>query len=256
MRSASVGSGTEGREAVRVAAISDVHCKKDSQGTFRPVFARIAVEADILVLCGDLTHLGLPDEARVFLDAVEPALGKIPVVSTLGNHDFEAGEQEELRRILSGAGVILLDGNDCRLHGVGFVGVKGFGGGFDNRALHPWGESVVKDFVRESVDEAGKLESALARMDSGPRIALLHYAPIRGTVDGEHPELFPFLGSSRLEEPLDRHGVSAVFHGHAHHGYPEGKTKANIPVYNVCAAVLKNHFPKRPPFLVVKVAVQ
>jgi Icc-related predicted phosphoesterase len=142
----------------------------------------------------------------------------------------------------------MLDGDSWEFHGVGFAGVRGFCGGFGRGALGPWGEAIIKAFVNEAVQEALKLEAALARITSEHRIALLHYAPVRDTVEGEPPEIFPFLGSSRLEDPLSRFDVTAVFHGHAHKGAPEGKTQSGIPVYNVAHPVLKANYPDRPPF--------
>jgi Icc-related predicted phosphoesterase len=133
--------------------------------------------------------------------------------------------------------------------------VKGFCGGFGRAALGPWGETIIKEFVREAVGEALKLESALARLRGKPRIAVLHYSPIQETVEGEPPEIFCFLGSSRLEEPLSRYPVQAVFHGHAHNGRPEGKTAGGIPVYNVCLSLLQRSYPDRPPFRVFDVEV-
>ena len=147
----------------------------------------------------------------------------------------------------------MLDGEECEIHGIGFVGVKGFAGGFGQHALQPWGEETTKRFVHEAVDDALKLESALARLRTPQRVALLHYAPIRDTVTGEAPEIFPFLGSSRLEEPLNRYAVTAVFHGHAHHGSPEGHTTGGIPVYNVAAPLLHKTFPDQPLFRIVEI---
>lgn len=240
-------------KTLRIAAVADLHCRRDVRRVLRPMFEQIAGEADILLVCGDMTHFGLPDEAGVFLDEAVPVLGKIPVLAVLGNHDFESGMQNKLWHLFSDAGIIMFDGNSLEIRGVGFTGVRGFGGGFGNRSLHPWGEAVIKNFVKETVDEAGKLEAGLVRLAPGPRIVLLHYAPIRETVEGEPPELFPFLGSSRLEESLDRFTVTAVFHGHAHHGKYRGRTTAGTPVYNVAAAVLKQQFPAKPPFLLVEV---
>jgi len=248
-------TGSTAKNVVRVAAISDVHCKLDSKQGLRPVFDQIAGEADVLLVCGDITHLGLPEEACVFLEQAVPVLNKIPVICVLGNHDFESGKQDALWEQLSGAGLIMMDGDSLQIYGVGFTGVKGFGGGFGRMAVHPWGEKVIKDFVKEADIEAEKLESGLSKLDLGPRIVVMHYAPIRATVAGEPPELFPFLGSSRLEDPLNRFAVTAVFHGHAHHGSFEGKTNANIPVYNVSVAVLKQRFPKRAPFFMLEVPV-
>jgi Icc-related predicted phosphoesterase len=147
--------------------------------------------------------------------------------------------------------VHLLDGETFEVMGVGFAGVKGFAGGFDRRALEPWGEEIIKHFVREAIEEAVKLGSALARLQMPNRVALLHYSPIRATVEGEPLEIFPFLGSSRLEEPLNRCPVSAIFHGHAHHGTAEGKTSRNIPVYNVSIRLLQQKYPDQPPYHVV-----
>jgi Icc-related predicted phosphoesterase len=168
--------------------------------------------ADVLVLCGDFTDYGLPEEARILARELNTAV-KIPVIAVLGNHDFEAGRQHEIREILVDAGVTVLDGEATEIEGVGFAGVKGFCGGFGRGALGPWGEHVIKQFVQESVDEALKLEAALARLRTPQRIAVLHYAPIRATVEGEPPEIFPYLGSSRLEEPINRYRVTAVFMG-------------------------------------------
>jgi len=158
-----------------------------------------------------------------------------------------------VRAILVDAGARILDGDSCELHGVGFAGVKGFAGGFGERALQAWGEPIVKQFVREAVEEALKLESALARLRTRTRIALLHYAPIETTMGSEPREIVAFLGSSRLEEPIDRYRVTAVFHGHAHRGQPEGRTRGGTPVYNVSLPVLKQAQPGRPPVRVIEV---
>ena len=208
------------RDTIRIATVADVHYSKTSQGMLQPLFAQISERADVLVLAGDLTDYGLADEARVLARDLTTSV-TIPVVAVLGNHDFESGEQDEVRRILMDAGVHMLDGDSVEILGVGFAGVKGFAGGFGRGALGPWGEPSIKQFVQESLNEALKLESALARLKTRHRIAVLHYAPIRDTVEGEPPEIFPWLGSSRLEEPLSRFEVSAVVHGHAHKGAPE-----------------------------------
>jgi len=238
------------RTHLRIAAIGDLHVSRHSQGAFQPLFTHITANADVLVLCGDFTDYGLPDEARILARELTAGV-KIPVVAVLGNHDFEGGKQGEIREILADAGVAVLDGEATEIEGVGFAGVKGFCGGFGRGALGPWGEQSVKRFVQEAVDEAMKLEAALARLRTERRIALMHYAPIRGTVEGEPPEIFPYLGSSRLEEPINRYRVTAVFHGHAHRGAPEGRTSTGIPVYNVAMPLLTRLNPDRPPYLVV-----
>ncbi|MEP6731344.1 MAG: metallophosphoesterase [bacterium] len=237
---------------VRIAAVSDVHYAKTSQGSLQPLFAQITESADILVLPGDLTDYGLADEARVLARDLTTSV-KIPVVAVLGNHDYESDQVDDIRTIFTDAGMHLLDGDAVEVLGVGFAGVKGFAGGFGRGTLGPWGEPSIKLFVQEAVQEALKLESALARLTTDHRIAVLHYAPIRETVEGEPVEIFPWLGSSRLEEPLTRFEVSAVFHGHAHKGAPEGKTSTGIPVYNVSITVLKHHFPDKPTFRMFEV---
>jgi Icc-related predicted phosphoesterase len=242
-------------ELIRVAAVGDVHCTKTSEGALQPLFAEMAESADIIALAGDLVDYGLPEEAHVLARELSVAVkAKVPIVAVLGNHDFEGGQPELVKKILCDAGVIILDGDAVEIKGVGFAGVKGFCGGFGRRALEPWGEPTIKAFVREALDEALKLESALARLRSASRIALLHYAPIQATVEGEPLEIYPFLGSSRLEDPINRYEVDAVVHGHAHHGSPEGRTSTQIPVYNVSMSLLMRHFPDRPAFRILEVA--
>jgi Icc-related predicted phosphoesterase len=236
---------------LRFAAVGDLHCKKDSAGTLRAFFAQASEAADALLLCGDLTDYGLVEEAKVLAD--ELAVASVPIVAVLGNHDYESGHQDEVRRILGDAGVQVLDGEACEVHGVGIAGTKGFAGGYGRGALGPWGEGAIKQFVNEAIHEALKLESALAKLRTPQRIALLHYAPTVGTVEGEPLEIYPFLGTSRLEDPLIRYPVTAVFHGHAHRGTPEGRTVNGIPVYNVAMPLLQRAFPGRPPFRVLEI---
>ena len=234
------------KDFVRLAAVGDLHYGKGSRGQLQSLFAAVTrAEADILLLLGDLTDYGLPDEAVELARELTGAI-KIPIVGVLGNHDYEGGVVGDVTRILSEAGITLLDGETTEVHGIGFAGVKGFAGGFGRGVLGPWGEEVVKRFVHEAVNEALKLESALARLRTPTRIALLHYAPIADTVDGEPREIYPYLGCGRLEEPLSRYQVTAVFHGHAHHGKPEGKTSNGTPVYNVSLPLLLQQNPEMP----------
>jgi Icc-related predicted phosphoesterase len=238
---------------VRVAAVGDIHCSKASRGSIRPVFDGVDQLADILVLCGDLTDYGLPEEARLLVEELS-VVSKLPIVAVLGNHDFESGCEGEVRRILADAGMVVLDGDAVEVRGIGFAGVRGFAGGFGRGTLGAWGERAVKAFVQEAVDEAMKLESALARLRTASRIAVLHYAPIRATVENEPPEIYAFLGCGRLEEPLNRYPVTAVVHGHAHNGSPEGRTAAGVPVYNVSLPLMRRIRPGMPPFLVLELA--
>src|SRR5258708_4340902 len=237
-------------DVLRIAAVGDLHGNKDSTDHLRPIFSERSEQADVLVLCGDLTDWGLPEEAHLLIKELAPAL-KIPVLAVLGNHDFESGKQDEVRRILVKAGVHVLDGEALEIKDIGFVGVKGFGGGFGQRALQPWGEVPIKRFVQEAVDESLKLESALAKLRVNQRVALLHYSPSVSTVQGEPAEIYAFLGSSRLEEPLNRYGVQTIFHGHAHYGTPEGRTQQGATIYNVAMPLLQRHFPDRLPFRVI-----
>jgi Icc-related predicted phosphoesterase len=239
---------------VRVAAIADLHSTKTSQGSLQKLFASVRESADMLLIAGDLTDYGRPDEAQVL--ARELSALRIPVIAVLGNHDVESGKEAEVTQVLVDAGVVVLDGDAREVLGVGIAGVKGFGGGFGNRALAPWGEVIIKQFVREAVEEALKLEKALARLRTEQLIVLLHYAPVQQTVDGEPLEIYPFLGSSRLEEPINRYPVSLVFHGHAHRGHAEGTTTSGVPVYNVSMSLLTRAFPDRPPFRVFELPVR
>jgi Icc-related predicted phosphoesterase len=171
--------------------------------------------------------------------AKELSAVRIPIIAVLGNHDFESGHEDDVARILSEAGVRVLDGEAVEVQGVEIAGVKGFVGGFGRGTLGPWGEPAVKRFVQEAIDEALKLEGAVSRLRTERRVALMHYSPVRDTVEGEPVEIFAYLGCGRLEEPLLRYPVDVVFHGHAHHGRPEGRTRAGTPVYNVALPLLR-----------------
>jgi Icc-related predicted phosphoesterase len=244
---------TEQRKRVRIAALGDLHCTRTSAGKFQPLFAQVSESADMVLLAGDLTDTGQPEEARVL--ARELSALRVRGVAVLGNHDFESGHQDEVTHILTDAGLTVLDGEACEVHGIGIAGVKGFAGGFGTAALGPWGEPTIKQFVHEAVNEALKLEASLARLRSPRQVVLLHYSPVRQTVEGEPLEIYPFVGSSRLEEPITRFPVSMVVHGHAHRGQPEGRTKNDVPVYNVSLPLLRRTYPDRPPFLVLEVTV-
>jgi Icc-related predicted phosphoesterase len=230
---------------MRIAAVADLHFGKSSTGVLQPLLSQITTDADVLVLAGDLTDYGTADEARNLVKDLSVSV-KIPIVAVLGNHDFEAGAEREIQKILLDHGVCILDGDTCEVQGVGFAGVKGFAGGFGRRALGPWGEPIIKQFVHEAVNEALKLESALARLRTDKKIVVMHYAPVQATVEGEPCEIYPYLGCSRLEEPLTRYAVTAVVHGHAHNGKPEGRTSTDVPVYNVAYPLLRKLTPQQP----------
>ena len=227
---------------MRIAATADLHYRKSSQGSFQALFVEVSAAADVLLLCGDLTDYGEVEEARALAHDIKTHVS-IPVLAVLGNHDFESGHADKVTKTLVEAGVTMLDGECVEVQGVGFAGVCGFGGGFGNSMLSAWGEPLIKSFVHEGVNQAMRLERALARLETTQRVVLLHYSPIRETVMGENPEVFPFMGSTRLEEPLNHHRVTAAFHGHAHHGALEGRTSLGVPVYNVSHPLLKKRFP-------------
>lgn len=235
------------KDTIRIAALGDLHyghTGQTGQTATKAMLDRLGEHADLLVLCGDLTDQGTEEEARLLAKDLSP-IG-VPVVAVLGNHDVESGQERVVIEVLEAAGVHVLDGDAIEILDVGFAGVKGFPGGFGRGALGAWGEPVIKMFVQEAVNEALKLERALARLRTRHRVALLHYAPVRATVEGEPLEIFPYLGSSRLEEPLSRYPVDAIFHGHAHNGQAEGRTTIGTPVYNVSAPLLARLSPQEP----------
>lgn len=244
-------ASNDGGRPIRVAAIGDLHCRKTSVGSIGPLLAHVNDVADVLLLCGDLVDHGLEEEARVL--AKELTVVRVPMLGVLGNHDFQANAEETVTRILAEAGVQILDGDAVEVHGIGFAGTKGFLGGYGRGTLGPWGEPAIKHFVQEAIDESLKLESALGRLRTKKRVAVLHYAPIRDTCVGEPVEIYSYLGCGRLEEPLHSYPVDAVFHGHAHHGSPEGHTANGIPVYNVALPLLRVTMAGQMPIRVVEV---
>lgn len=235
----------------RIAAVGDIHVRETDRGKWTEYFKEVSRKADVLIICGDLTDTGDEVEAQVLAEELKACT--IPVVGVLGNHDYEKGRHKLIRQIVQNQNVHILDGESIVIGDVGFAGVKGFGGGFDKHMLSMFGEGAMKAFVQESVEEALHLERALARLDSEhdslKKIAILHYAPIKDTVVGEPEVIFPFLGSSRLAEPLNRKNVLAAFHGHAHIGTLEGVTSTGVKVYNVSKPILQRSGYEFPFFL-------
>src|SRR3989440_4659837 len=228
---------------MRIAAVADLHFSPQSYDRIRDAMGRLRDEADLLILAGDLTNLGKPEEMESMLASFMRL--RVPIVAVLGNHDFESGKQEELAKMMTAEGVKVLDGSGYERDGVGFAGTKGFVGGFGRGVLTAFGEPEVKAFVRASIDEALKLERAMAQLRTQKRIVVLHYSPIMATVEGESPEIYAFLGTSRLAEVVDRHGADLVIHGHAHHGKLAGKTTGGVPVHNVAITLLQSQNPSR-----------
>ena len=230
----------EETKKTRIAAVADIHVKENDKGKWVHWFKEASKQADVMLICGDLTDTGDEVEAQVLAEELKACT--IPVVGVLGNHDYEKGRHKLIRQIVQNQNVHILNGESIVVANVGFAGVKGFGGGFDNHMLSMFGEGAMKAFVQEAVDEALHLDRALARLDGDypdvKKIAVLHYAPIKATVVGEPEAIFPFLGCSRLAEPLTRRGVVAAFHGHAHVGTLEGEAAGGVKVFNVAKPIL------------------
>jgi Icc-related predicted phosphoesterase len=239
---------TEANGTLRIAAMGDLHVREDNASSYRELFGEISREADVLVLAGDLTDLGKPKEAELLAQDLKAC--SIPVIGVLGNHDYECGSPEEVTQILREAGMKVLDGQAVEIDGVGFVGVKGFAGGFGRRMLGSFGEPAIKQFVAETMNEAMRLENAMRTVRSKRSVVILHYAPVVDTIESEPLEIQPFLGSSRLAETIDRFKVSAIVHGHAHRGNFEGRTPGGQPVYNVAKHIEK---PNGKPYAILEV---
>jgi Icc-related predicted phosphoesterase len=205
---------------------------------------RLRDEADLLIMAGDLTNYGKPEEMESMLASIMRI--RIPIVAVLGNHDYESGQADQLSKMMIAEGIKLLDGSGYERDGVGFAGTKGFVGGFGRGVLTAFGEPEIKAFVQSAIDETLKLERAISMLRAEKRIVVTHYAPVVDTVKGEPEQIYPYLGSGRLSEVIDRHGALLAVHGHAHHGALEGKTTGGVPVYNVAIPLLMTRTPPAP----------
>lgn len=225
---------------IRLAAVGDIHLGPDAHGHLRPALQRLPEHADVLLLAGDLTRYGTPEEGRVVVSELGD-LG-VPVIAVLGNHDYHDDNQDHLTTMLDEIGVRVLEGSTAELEidgqRLGVAGVKGFGGGFPGRCGTSFGEPEMKAFVRHSRAAADRLSEALTSLDADVRVALTHYAPVVDTLEGEPPEIFPFLGCYFLAEAIDAHEVTLALHGHAHRGTEKGLTPGGVRVRNVAAPVL------------------
>jgi uncharacterized protein len=228
---------------MRIAATADLHYSAQILGVLKEQLGRVRDEADVLVVAGDLTNFGRPEEMEPLVNVLVRL--RVPIIAVLGNHDYECGKEVELIRMMTSEGIKVLDGTGYERNGVGFAGTKGFVGGFGRGVLTAFGEPEIKAFVKASIDEAMKLERAMSQLRTDKRVVVLHYAPIAATVVGEAQEIYPYLGSSRLAEVVDRHGADLIIHGHAHHGTLDGKTTAGIPVHNVAITLLQSQQPPR-----------
>src|SRR5881275_1065135 len=226
---------------MRIAAVGDLHFSPQRYDPLRESLSHVRDNADVLLLAGDLTNYGTPQEMESLLNALVRI--RVPIVAVLGNHDYESGREQELMRMMTEEGVKVLDGTAYERDGVGFAGCKGFPGGFGRGVLTAFGEPQIKAFVQAAIDEAMKLERGLMQLRAEKRVVVMHYAPVVETVRGEPEQIFPYLGSSRLAEVVDRHGANMVLHGHAHHGMLDGKTTGGVPVHNVALTLLQAQNP-------------
>jgi Icc-related predicted phosphoesterase len=230
---------------IRIAAFGDCHFGSDSRGTLRPALRRVAADADVLLLAGDLTRVGTADEASALVDELEVVT--VPVVGVLGNHDYESDAQDDVAGVLRDAGITVLDGDaivlDTAAGTVGVAGVKGFGTGFPGAMCSDFGEPEMKAFVRHSRVAAERLRDALVEVQGADaRVALTHYAPVTDTLQGERLEIHPFLGSYHLAEAVDEAGADLALHGHAHGGTERGMTPGGVPVRNVAQPVIRSAY--------------
>lgn len=229
---------------IRVAAVGDVHFAGDSAGTLRPEFERLHQEADVLLLAGDLTRLGLPEEAEVLAEELRDV--EVPIVAVLGNHDLHSGREKEVVDVFERAGVHVLEGDGITLpidgRSLGIAGVKGFGVGFPGASASDFGEPEMKAFVAHARDAADALREALGSLHTDHTVALMHYAPVEDTLRGERLEIWPFLGSYFLAEAVDAAGADLAVHGHAHAGTEKGMTPGGVHVRNVAHAVIRSAY--------------
>ncbi|MDI5978970.1 metallophosphoesterase family protein [Amycolatopsis magusensis] len=229
---------------IRIAAIGDVHLGEDARGRLRPALEQAGEHADVLLLAGDLTRHGTVDEAKVV--AEEFADLPVPVISVLGNHDYHSDAEQEITELLEQHGITVLEGNSVTMEvdgqTLGVAGIKGFGGGFAGKCASAFGEPEMKNFVRHSVALADRLRESLAALHTDVKVALTHYAPIPGTLRGEPPEIYPFLGAYQLGEAIDATGVDLAVHGHAHFGCEQGVTPGGVRVRNVAQPIIRSAY--------------
>jgi Icc-related predicted phosphoesterase len=229
---------------VRIAAAADIHASEASADRVERAFADLRGEADVVLLAGDLTTSGEPEQAEVIAAACRSL--DVPIFAVLGNHDYHAQRTDELGEVLAGAGVRLLDREctSCEIDGLelGIVGTKGFVGGFPGSALPDFGEPLLRSVYAETSAEADAIARGLqAIVHCDIRIVLLHYSPVVGTLEGEPVGIHTYLGSERLATPIAENGADLVLHGHAHAGSFEGCI-GDIPVYNVAVHVTGRNF--------------
>jgi uncharacterized protein len=237
-----LAANLRGDARVRVAAAGDVHCAPENRDAVLTAFEAIDGAADVVLLAGDLTTHGEPEQADVLAEACRGM--DTPVVAVLGNHDYHANRADEVTEVLRGAGIEVLERSHTTLGacGIGVAGTKGFVGGFRGLGLPDFGEPSLRSIYAETTAEVEALSRGLHEVALCPfRIALLHYAPIAETLQGEPPEIWTFLGSDRLAAPVLEHRPDLVLHGHAHAGRLQADLDG-VPVYNVSVPVMGQDF--------------
>lgn len=230
---------------IRVAAAGDLHASEEHRERITHSFAELAERADLVLLAGDLTTHGMPEQATVLADACRAA-APLPIVAVLGNHDHHSGRQADVTAVLRDAGVVVLESDHLVLElggiEVGVAGTKGFVGGFPGAEIADFGEALLREVYAETSREVDALEQGLEAISGcHRRLVLLHYAPISETLTGEPAGIWAFLGSGRLAGPIGAHRPDAVFHGHAHHGQAQGSI-GEVPVWNVARHVTGEDF--------------
>ena len=230
---------------IRVAAAGDLHASEEHRERITHSFAELAERADLVLLAGDLTTHGMPEQAAVLADACR-VVSPLPVVAVLGNHDHHAGRQDDVIATLREAGIVVLERDHLVLElggiEVGVAGTKGFVGGFPGAEIADFGEALLREVYAETAREVDALEKGLEEISGcHRRLVLLHYAPLSETLTGEPEGIWAFLGSGRLAGPIGAHRPDAVFHGHAHHGRPRGAI-GEVPVWNVARHVTGEDF--------------
>ncbi|MBX9151809.1 metallophosphoesterase [Rhodococcus qingshengii] len=229
---------------MRIAAVGDIHLGVDSRGEMRPALEKVSIHADVLLLAGDLTRHGGAEEAEVVADEFGEL--DVPVIAVLGNHDYHSDAVEDVTAVLVGRGITVLEGQSVTMdidgQTLGIAGTKGFGGGFAGKCASVFGEPQMKNFAGHTVEVADRFRSTVSELEADVRIALLHYSPVSDTLHGEPPEIYPFLGSYLLGEPIDEFHLDLALHGHAHAGCERGTTPGGVRVRNVAQPVIRSAY--------------
>ncbi|MBU6374754.1 MAG: metallophosphoesterase [Bdellovibrionales bacterium] len=230
-----------GGRVIRIAAVGDLHYGTRPNPGFQESYAALIQEADVLLFAGDLTRTGRLEEIASFLEDIRYC--RLPIFAVLGNHEYQSGQERRIADQMEDHGVRVLEGHSVEIQVRGFclgiAGIKGFGGGFLGACGCEFGEPEMKLFASHARKQGKRLAESLEGLKGDFKVVLTHFSPIEGTLQGEKRELFPFLGSYHLAEPLDFFGVDLAIHGHAHRGQEQGVTSGGVPVRNVAYPVIR-----------------